>query len=265
MISLFNKLKFYFLFIITVFVFYGNAIQSDFNLDDRYIFENIPPKESRFKETFSVFAKRFNNVDYRPVAMFTFALEQQILGEINPVVSHFINIILLVIIAFAVYSSLKKLPFKHIDSIAVIATLLFIAHPVHNGVVCSLKSRDGLFSMLFLTLSFRQYILYQQKKKTSHIFFGLIYYLLALSSKLDALSLIFIIPLANSILYQKNWKNSLLLLFLLSLAQFVFRDMLINRFVPADKNFLSNANLFTENARNSSTCRPRSNPYRMRS
>lgn len=246
MISFFNKSKFYFLFIITAFVFYGSAIENDFNLDDRYIFENIPPKESGFKETFSVFTKRFNTVDYRPVAMFTFALEQQIFGEIIPAVSHFINIILLVLLSFALYSTLKKLPVKHIESIALIATLLFIAHPVHNGVVCSLKSRDGLFSMLFVTLSFRQYILYRHNPKTLNIFLGILYFTLALSSKLDALSLIFIIPLANSILYHKNWKNSLLLLFLLSLAQYILRDMLLDRFIPVDKNFVSTG-LFTEN------------------
>lgn len=247
MISLFNRTKFYFLFFITVFVFYGSAIKNDFNLDDRYIFENIPAKESGIKETFSVFAKRFNKVDYRPVAMFTFALEQQIFGEINPVVSHFINIFLLALLSFILFSTLKKIPAKHMESIALIATLLFIAHPVHNGVVCSLKSRDGLFSMLFTILSFRQYVLYQHHKKTSYIFWGLLCYALALSSKLDALSLVFIIPLANSILYRKNWKNSLLLLFLLALAQFIFRDVLINRFIPIDTHFLNRGNLFTEN------------------
>jgi tetratricopeptide (TPR) repeat protein len=241
-----NENKFYFLFIALTFIFYQSSIDNDFSLDDKYVFENIPAEGTSFKEMFSVFAKRFDVLDYRPIAMFTFAIEQYVQGSINPKVSHVINLFLYIFLCCIIYYVLKKLPIKNAEIIALIATLLFIVHPVHCGVVNNLKSRDGLFSMLFMFLAINAYINYEKNKSSKQLILLFIYFIVGVNAKRDAFNLVFIIPLLAFFVYNKNLKKSAIYLVLL-LAVIGISSGIINYLVPIPEVDLSNTVLLTEN------------------
>ncbi|TXI32365.1 MAG: hypothetical protein E6Q58_04100, partial [Niabella sp.] len=86
-------------------LFYGTSLKNDFSLDDRFIFENIPTKAAPPSDIYKVFTQRFAKTDYRPVAYFTYAVEQLVVGEINPAVSHSINLILYIAVIILLYST----------------------------------------------------------------------------------------------------------------------------------------------------------------
>ncbi len=236
-----------FLLIVLSFVFYGTSLKNDFSLDDRFIFENIPAKDAPVSELFKPFKQRFSREDYRPIAYFTYGVEQFLFGEINPKVSHFINILLYIGILILIYISISRLPVENARSIAFISAILFLAHPSHAGVINNLKSRDGLFSMLFLMTALWSFIRYMEDKKPHYIALGIISFLLGLISKLDALNIAFIIPVLLLIIYKKNWKWVIISGYLLFISFVIFRVVLLDKIVPPEKLALTQAVLFTEN------------------
>lgn len=67
--------------------------------------------------------------------------------------------------------------------VALITTLLFIFHPIHTEVIANIKSRDEIFSLLFITLSCMYVFRYIQSNKTSDLLLLLLFTLLAMLSK----------------------------------------------------------------------------------
>lgn len=238
--------KYYFLFAIITLVFYQSSIDNEFSLDDKYIFENIPAEGTPFKDVFSVFTKRFDVLDYRPVAMFTFALEQYFLGSIDTQISHIINIFIYFLLCSVLFFVLKKMPIQNATTIALIATILFIVHPVHTGVVNNLKSRDGLFSMLFMFLAINAYINYENTKAKKYIILIFIYSIIGINAKRDAMNIILIIPLMAFLLYKVNIKKSAIIL-IVFIATTGISASIIDYFVPVGKVDTLNSVLLTEN------------------
>lgn len=242
-----RNIIYYLLFTFITFVYYSSAIKNGYSLDDQYIFNSIPAEGSSFKDIFSVFAKRFDISDYRPIAMFTFALEQFIQGSINPKVSHIINLLIYVILCCTIFYVLQRLPIKNAVPIALVTTLLFIVHPVHAGVVNNLKSRDGLFSMLFVVLALNSYINYEVTKKKFYFLFIALFFVLGVYSKRDAYNLIFILPLLAFFVYNRSLKKDILLYFVGLLVLMILSTYIINILVPYDAKVFEKSFMITEN------------------
>lgn len=243
----FNRFVIIGVFFTTILIFYGSSVQNELSLDDNFIFENIPPAGSDFSTVFDVFTKRFDVSDYRPIPMFTFALEQYIWGQINPEISHIINLILYFLLCCIIFSTLRKLPIQHAETIAIITTLLFLIHPVHAGIVNNLKSRDGLLSMLFIMLAYNQFIIFNRDKKIKAIILGALYFIAGMYSKLDAVNLILIIPITSVIIYKKKTIPVLFSFYVSYMIYVVFRLHLINYLIPYEEAAIENAVQFTEN------------------
>jgi protein O-mannosyl-transferase len=231
----------------TTLIFYGATVSNEFSLDDRLIFDNIPPKGSEFKDIFSVFTSRFGKEDYRPVSLLTFATEQYVFGDIRPDISHAFNIFFYFLLALVIFYTLLLLPVPNQPVIALLITLLFIAHPSHSGVVSSLKSRDGILSMLFMVAALRYFLLFSESKKYTHILFGTVFFLTGLFSKLDALNLIFILPVLLLIIYKINWKWVLISGYLAYMLHIIFRVLILDKLVPPETVTLQESILYAEN------------------
>lgn len=67
--------------------------------------------------------------------------------------------------------------------IAFIATLLFVFHPIHTEVVANIKSRDEIFSLMFILLACIQVFRYEEDKKTKHLVWLFVWASCALLSK----------------------------------------------------------------------------------
>lgn len=238
--------KYYILFACLTFVFYQSSIDNEFSLDDKFIFANIPAEGTLFKDVFSVFAKRFDILDYRPVAMFTFALEQYFLGSINPKISHVINIVIYILLCLLIYYVLKKLPIKNANKIAIIATILFIVHPVHAGVVNNLKSRDGLFSMLFMFLAINAYVNYENTKAKKHIIFIILFSLIGINAKKDASNIVLILPMMAFVIYNRSiFKSAIILIGIFAIAGLSM--LIVDTLIPYPELDKHTTVLFTEN------------------
>ncbi|MFL5764191.1 MAG: tetratricopeptide repeat protein [Bacteroidia bacterium] len=187
------------------FVLYANTTGGDYALDDWGAITGNPYVKEGFSGIGKIFSSDFWHITnihlgyYRPLAPATFAIEQQFFQG-NPHVSHCINALLFAFSAFVLYRLLKKI-FSAYPALPFIATLLFIAHPIHTEVVANIKGRDELLSCLNTLLALNFGLKYRERKKTPHLLLALLFLYLALLSKESGLIIVILLPL---FLYYKN-------------------------------------------------------------
>jgi hypothetical protein len=101
--------------------------------------------------------------------------------SILPFVSHFVNLLLYILLCYLVFKSLQIIFEKYENdkwylSIPFIATLLFALHPIHTEAVTNIKGRDEILSMLGAVLA----LLCTLKFVKTHRFYWLLLSLLPL-------------------------------------------------------------------------------------
>lgn len=198
---IFKKHNQFFLIAIIAFLIYGETTSYDYVMDDAIVtHQNSYVKQgvSGLGDIFtSPYLKGFNGeVDqtYRPVVLATFALEYEILG-LSSETSHFVNIILYVLLCFLILLFLNQLPASHNTLIPFAVALLFLVHPIHTEVVANVKSRDEILCAIggFMSL---YYALKFTKSPTNHkylvcMILGMV---IALLSKETGLAYLFLLP-----------------------------------------------------------------------
>lgn len=173
---------------------------------------------------------------YRPLSLATFALERGITGGLNPGLSHIINIVLYVMSCFFIFRLLQVLikdysathpnsllNKAHISMLPIVATLLYVAHPLHVEAVANIKGRDEIMCMLFSVLALSSFYRHAATGITKQLMWGCIYYLLALLSKENAITFIAIIPLTIYVFYGRNYLKSLAPLLLTTVTYLAWR------------------------------------------
>jgi hypothetical protein len=183
------------------FVLYYPTLKYGFVMDDgAVITDNKTVKRGTeaiiqlFKES-SVYGSTGENFGtYRPLIMAMFAYEYSI-AKGSPYLHHFLNVLFYGICCVVVYTTLRKFLKKFNPFIPLIATLLFIVHPVHSEVVANIKSRDEIMSMLFLFAAAGFMFDYFEQQKKSKQLISWLFFTLALFSKESAVTFLFIIPL----------------------------------------------------------------------
>jgi len=227
--SLPNRYVFLILIVFT-FILYGKSLFNQYALDDELVVYNNKVIEKGFKAIPVIFTSFYSQTDkmqygYRPVVQTTFAIEYGIWGQ-NPFVSHLINMLLYLAIGYILFLWLKKILSGYNLLIPLITTLLFMAHPVHSEVVCSLKNRDELLSFLGGISAVFLLLKYAENNKLRFFLAANVCLWLGFFSKLSALTFLGIIPLSlyffSDISHKRNLiiscttAISLLLLFYLS-------------------------------------------------
>lgn len=99
---------------------------------------------------------------------------------------------------------LRECIFRENTDIAFLATLIFTIHPIHTEVIANVKSRDEIFSLMFICLTFIYYFRYDASKKAKDLVWGSLWFLFALLSKEYAFMLIFLIPLGLMLLRKRK-------------------------------------------------------------
>jgi cytochrome c-type biogenesis protein CcmH/NrfG len=108
---------------------------------------------------------------------------------------HFNNMLFYTLSILVLFGFLKNYLFKNNWDLAFLTTLLFAIHPIHTEVVANMKSRDEIFSFLFIILTFIYTFKALEFKKTSHFVMAGFMYFLSLLSKEYAFTLVAIIPM----------------------------------------------------------------------
>ncbi|MCW3084964.1 MAG: hypothetical protein JWP12_2330 [Bacteroidetes bacterium] len=222
-------------------ILYSNSIMNEYALDDGIVIEKNAYVQNGFKgipkilstDAYESYYKQMNAKQqlsggrYRPFSLVTFAIEQQLFGSrekekvkdtiVNPKPSrelsgirHFGNVVLYILSIVALFYFLLHFVFKDRPDVAFLTALIFLIHPMHTEVVANVKSRDEIFSFLFIVLTFTSVFKYAEEKKLRHIISGLVFYFLALLSKEYAVSLLLFIPMLLYIVKGDDFMKSLL-------------------------------------------------------
>ena len=93
-----------------------------------------------------------------------------------------------------IYALFKNHLFSKYPDMAFVAALLFCIHPIHTEVVANMKSRDEIFSMIFICLTFINVFRYAETKQTKYIIWSAVNFFLSLLSKEYAVTLALVIP-----------------------------------------------------------------------
>jgi len=164
---------------------------------------------------------------FRPLSIITFALEQQFLGPVpedqvdsvlkqqisygvsgpnqqklvsNMHVRHVFNVLWYMLSVVVLLYFFRYIMFGSYPVVALIAAVLFTAHPVHTEVVANVKSRDEIMSLLFMCLTFICSFRYEERKGTRQGHWMLagmmLSYFLAFLSKEYAITVLALLPLA---------------------------------------------------------------------
>jgi protein O-mannosyl-transferase len=146
---------------------------------------------------------------YRPFSQIMFAVEWEI-SPGNPVLGHFLNVLFYAISCVLLFLIFRRiLPGQNFFA-ALLASLLWLFHPVHSEVVANIKSRDEIMSAFFLFLSVLSFLAYLKKNKLLYITGAMLCCLLAFFSKESAITFLLIFPIIGWYFLQTSFKRNLL-------------------------------------------------------
>jgi len=191
--------KIYLFFFVFTFILYGSSIKNEYSLDDDIAVTDAVIKKGvkAIPELFSspYYKARNFAFGYRPMVKVSYAIENSLFGG-NPHVSHFFNLILYWIACCLLLQVLIRLMGETMVQLSALIVFLFLLHPLHTEVVCSLKNRDILFSFIFSQFAYLCYLNYLSTKKYKFIFGGMIAIACAGLSKEDSPVYCLLIPFA---------------------------------------------------------------------
>lgn len=210
------------LFAILGAVLYLNTLFHDFAFDDSIVITDNTFTKQGFGGIYDLMTRDFfegiygeKGMDltggrYRPLSLVMFAIEYQFFGN-SPFIGHFMNILLYALTGMLLFVVLKNW-LKNTEGgivIAFIATLLFIAHPIHTEAVANIKSRDEVaaFFLILLTLHGIYKAIFEQSNKW--YFIAMISFFLAMLSKENAFTYILLIPLTIFVLGKGKWEQAI--------------------------------------------------------
>ncbi|MFN8398086.1 MAG: hypothetical protein U0176_25945, partial [Bacteroidia bacterium] len=203
------------------FLLYGNTLGHRYALDDSIVItDNAYTKmgTSGIGKIFSsdafegFFGEKKNLVEggrYRPLSMATFAVEWEMFAaknkdgvmEGNPMVSHFLNVLMYACCGILLFMLLRLLfpeadPKRWWFGLPFLITLLFLLHPIHTEVVANIKGRDELMALLYLLGGLFAVMQYVDGKRAG-LWLGVAAgsFFLALLSKETPLPFVVILPL----------------------------------------------------------------------
>lgn len=195
---------------------------------NEYVLEGFAGLKGIFtKDAYDSYYRQLNTINqlsggrYRPLSIATFAIEQQFFGTVsedrvdsvlkesisygirgpaekqlvqNMHIRHLFNVFWYMACVLVLLYFLHYIVFKDIPIAALVAAVLFTAHPIHTEVVANVKSRDEIMSLLFICSTFIFAFKYDEYKKLPLLGFSLLSLFLAFLSKEYAVTLVFLVP-----------------------------------------------------------------------
>lgn len=207
------------------FLLYVQTVRYDYCLDDRMLIteNNLTtrglagiPKILTTDSFYGFFSGRKNFVAggrYRPLSQIVFAITWQVFGH-NPAVGHLLNALLYACTGAVLFLVLRRLlsasdrETRH-WSLPVVATALFIAHPVHTEAVANIKGLDEILCLLWSLAALYGALRYAETRQVRHLAAAAGAFLLALLSKENAIAFLAIVPLSLYVFSGKNAWSSL--------------------------------------------------------
>ncbi len=152
---------------------------------------------------------------YRPLSLVTFAIEYDLMGGLNPSLSHWINILIYGLTGFLIFMLMRRFlsssnKWKEQSGVISLAiALLFLSHPIHVEAVANIKGRDELMSMLFSLSTLILMMRYVKDHSLKWLIGANLAYFLGLLSKENTITFLAVIPLSLYFFASKNWVDSI--------------------------------------------------------
>ncbi|TAL58225.1 MAG: hypothetical protein EPN85_12080 [Bacteroidetes bacterium] len=215
-LSIFNY-QFPLIIFIFALLLYSNTLHHGYVMDDGVVITNnqfVMEGVSGIPKILSTEMWHFQNINlgyYRPLAQITFAIENEFFPG-NPQVSHLDNILLYGLTGFFLCILLMNLFKNSHPMLSFIATLLFIAHPVHTEVVANIKSRDEMLAFLNLVIALLFFLRAYKNGKLDlrFLLFSCLFFYLALLSKETSMTGFLLAPLILYFSGKESIKKNLL-------------------------------------------------------
>lgn len=115
---------------------------------------------------------------------------------------HFNNIWTFILGVIFLYLVMRNYWFREQQDMAFLSALLFIMHPIHTEVIANVKSRDEIFSLIFVSLTFLYAHKYLFSRTIKDAFLTAFMFFLALLSKEYAVVLLGLIPVAFYVVHK---------------------------------------------------------------
>jgi tetratricopeptide (TPR) repeat protein len=204
-------------FFLLGFLLYGNTVFHGFNMDDDLVTMEHPLTSQGFSGIPSIVTSPYYedasgySYEYRPVTHISFAIEHALFGG-TALSGHLINILIYALTCMLVFKLLVAM-FPDVGRLfPVLATLLFIVHPMHTEAVASIKNREELLALLTAVGSMASTLRYLDTKRPLWLVAALTLIGCSLLSKISALSLVLSVPLLATF-RSAGWHSFLMQLF----------------------------------------------------
>jgi len=233
---------------ILTFVFYSNSLDNLFSFQDNLVAYGSPASTQGLKGIQQIFTTPQEQGSefpiYRPIGRLSYALEYQFTsGSQNlPRINHFFNILFYLLAVLMLYQVLRRMFKNYNPWFPFLASVVFLAHPIHNEVVNSLYYRDILLAFIFSFFAISQLLKWADFSKTKNLILGSFSFFLALLSNESALVFILLFPLILYFFTEASRAN-LFKLFFIETAVAGVAILLPFTFLP----FSENPILFYEN------------------
>lgn len=109
---------------------------------------------------------------------------------------HFNNVLFYVLSVSILFIFLSTVVFKENKLLSLIISLLFLAHPIHTEVVANVKSRDEIFSLMFMLLTLILAHKYEIKKSLKLLVLICLSFFCSMLSKEYGATLLILVPLS---------------------------------------------------------------------
>lgn len=138
--------------------------------------------------------------NYHPLTLLSLGTDRLIGGE-SPFVFHFTNLILHLLNTFLVYLLVKRLSQNNL--LAVMAFVLFGVHTLHVESVAWVSERKDVLYSFFFLLSLTSYSSYASNRKSLYYGLALLFFLLSLLAKGQAVVLAVLLPFIDYVIGRK--------------------------------------------------------------
>ncbi len=194
------------LFLVITFACYLPVLSSDFIPtwdDNAYIVDNAMIRSLSPTAIKAMFTSQVGGT-YVPLPLLSYALEYKIWG-LNPLPFHVTNLLLHLLCTFLVFRILRSLKLGLLYAAA--AAMIYGVHPMGVESVAWVTERKDLLYSVFYFGSLLLYIYYIQASARKHIFFGLslVLFVLALFSKIQAVSLPLVLLAVDYYFKRTGW------------------------------------------------------------
>lgn len=144
---------------------------------------------------------------YNPIVLISFAVDYEI-AKLDPKWSHLVNLIFHLLNALLVFACMRKLKFR--TEVAGLIAALFAIHPLSVEAVAWVAGRKDMLYGFFFLLAWLFYLRYKESGRTSNYLIALVLFTFSLLSKVQAITLPFILIISDYILAGNLTRRSLL-------------------------------------------------------